>query len=89
MTHSSRWCTCFTSGTVNFANNSSGSSTLGACGCRCGIGNETFRGGHGEVGVRKPCKGDNCGVTLEGGWCNAADEDGKVETVTVDGRRAI
>jgi hypothetical protein len=41
------------------------------------------------VGVRKPCKGDNCGVALEGGWCNAADEDGIVETVTVDGRRAI
>jgi hypothetical protein len=56
MTHRRRWWTRFTSGTDKFVNSSSGSSTPG---CRVGTRNDAFRGGHGEVGVRKLDRGEN------------------------------
>lgn len=88
MAHRRRWWTCFTSGTVNFVNNSSGSATPGACGCPEGVENDAFRGGHGEVGVRKLGKGDNCGFPLEN-WCIPGDKGGRGEAETVDDCRAM
>jgi hypothetical protein len=81
-----RW-TCITSATVIFVNSSSGLST-GACGFREGENIDAFRGGHGEVGVRKVGNGDNCEDPLEG-WYNPADKGEGEETETVDSRRAI
>ena len=55
---------------------------------RGGADSDAFRGGHGEVGVRKVGNGDNCEDPLEG-WYNPADKGEGEETETVDGRRAI
>jgi hypothetical protein len=46
------------------------------------------RGGHGEVGVRNPCNGDNCGDNLEDS-CSGDDDDEGEENAMVDGRRAM
>lgn len=46
------------------------------------------RGGHGEVGVRKCCKGDNCGDNLKD-CCDSGDDNEGEENETVDGRRAM
>jgi hypothetical protein len=73
---------------VNFVNKSSGSSTVGVCGCREGAKNDAFRGVRGEVGVRKLDRGDKCGIALERG-CSSADEGGEEERGRVDGRRAM
>lgn len=39
------------------------------------------RGGQGEVGARKPCKGDSCGEKLEG-RCSGEDDDEGEESGT-------
>lgn len=88
LAHRRRRWTCITSDTVIFVNSSSGFSTGGACGFRGGANIDAFRGGHGEVGVRKVSNGDNWEGPLEG-WYNPADKGEGEETETVDGRRAI
>jgi hypothetical protein len=50
--------------------------------------NDALRGGHGEVGVLKLGNDDNWEVPLEGPY-DAADEEGREETETAGGRRAM
>jgi hypothetical protein len=49
--------------------------------------NEVLRGGHDEVGVRKPCKGDSCEDSLGGGCIPEGEYEG--EAMVVDGLLAI
>jgi hypothetical protein len=50
--------------------------------------NDALRGGHGEVGVLKLGNDDNWEVPLEGPY-DPADEEGREETETAGGRRAM